>query len=57
MAEQKKKGFHAFEDRVHELEEEDAKQRESASERQVKDTGSTERGGQRPSEESGRTRK
>jgi hypothetical protein len=56
MAEQKKKGFHAFEDRVHELEEEDAKQRESASERQVKDTG-TERGGQRPGEESGKTRK
>jgi hypothetical protein len=56
MAEQKKKGFQAFEDRVHELEEEDAKQRESASERQVKDAG-TERGTPRRSEESTKTRK
>jgi hypothetical protein len=56
MPDQKKRGFHALEDRIHELEEEDAKQRESASERQVKEAGA-ERGSPRPSEESSRTKK
>jgi hypothetical protein len=55
MPDQKKRGFHALEDRIHELEEEDRK-RESASERQVKDAG-TERSSPRPDEEPGRTKK
>jgi hypothetical protein len=55
MAEQKKRGFHAFEDRVHQIEEEE-RQRESPSQGRSKDAGS-ERGAPRPpGEESPRTR-
>jgi hypothetical protein len=42
MADQKKRGFHAFEDRVHQIEEEEAK-RESSPEPQRKESGA-ERG-------------
>jgi hypothetical protein len=56
MAEQKKKGFHAFEDRVHQIEEEDAKQREASTERQGKDAGA-ERSGPGQRDEPGRSKK
>jgi hypothetical protein len=35
MAEQKKRGFHALEQRIHQLEEEDAKQQASSGERRA----------------------
>jgi hypothetical protein len=55
MAEEKKRGFHAFEDRVHQIEEED-RQRESPSQGPTKDA-RIERGAPRPpGEESPRTR-
>lgn len=50
MADQKKRGFHAFEDRVHQIEEEEAK-RESSPEPQRKESGA-ERGSPPPGEES-----
>ena len=54
MAEQKKGGFHALEERIHQMEEEDAKrEREAASERQRgagKEKAKSEGGGTPPSE-------
>jgi hypothetical protein len=55
MADQKKRGFGAFEDRVHELHEEDEQQRESAPERETKP--GAQRGSPRPSEDPGKPRK
>jgi hypothetical protein len=52
MADQKKRGFHAFEDRVHQIEEEE-KQRESSSPDQASEAGDRGRprpGGEKPPE-------
>ena len=54
MAEQKKGGFHALEERIHQMEEEDAKrEREATAERQRgagKEKAKSEGGGTPPSE-------
>lgn len=56
MADQKKRGFHAFEDRVHQIEEEDAKQSEAGSKGQGKEPGA-ERGAPPAGQESQKPRK
>lgn len=50
MAEAKKRGFHALEERIHQMEEEDTKAAREASEKKKEEPPRTSPAGQRPPE-------